>query len=169
MTRLLVAVAAAATGFALAGCSGGAAPEAPAPKPENALAGFDPCKVDLQNFGASAPGEPVDQGVGEQGCEYDAEGMTVAVYKGETNDFKYWEQRRGNLAVFEPNQVGSHQGIKQIANGSVGQGVCNQAIMVGSGSVSVQVNNSASNEQSDDATCAKALEIANAIEPSLPQ
>lgn len=168
-TRFVAAVAVVAAGSVLAGCSGGgSAGQDGQPAPQNLLAGFDPCKVEPQALGASAPGEPVDDGTGEQGCEYDAGDSIVAVYKGETDSLQYWEGQRDRFGVFEPNQVGTRKGIKQISKGAVGQGICSQVIEVGSGSVSVQVNSS-SNQPSDDASCAKAMEIAQAVEPSLPK
>ncbi|WP_406688639.1 DUF3558 family protein [Saccharopolyspora sp. ID03-671] len=168
-TRFVAAVAVVAAGSVLAGCSGGgSAGETGQPAPQNVLAGFDPCKVDPQALGATAPGEPVDDGSGEQGCEFEAGDAIVAVYKGENDSLQFWEGQRDRFGVFEPNQVGARKGIKQVSKGAVGQGICNQVIEVGSGSVSVQVNNSG-NEPNDDATCAKAMEIAQAVEPTLPK
>lgn len=174
-TRFVVAAAGAAAGLLLAGCSGGGGDATPTkqPEPKNVLANVDPCTVltteDVQAFGVNEAGKPVDQGIGEQGCRYNAGDFRFTLYKGEKDSLSYWEGQRSKFGVFEPNQVGSRQGIKQITNGSVGQGICNQVIEVGSGSVTVQVGYDADKIQSDDATCAKAMEIAQVVEPKLPK
>ncbi|WP_223839753.1 DUF3558 family protein [Saccharopolyspora pogona] len=161
---------------ALAGCNSPSGKEAPSENAEPtkpSLASFDPCTAltpeKLQAQGLSAPGKPVDQGIGESGCEFDGSEFLLSVLKGEKSSLSYWEGRRANMGVFERNQVGSRQGIKMISAGSVGQGICSQVIEASSGSVSVQVTYSADKIQSDDATCAKAMEIAQVVEPKLPQ
>ncbi|SFS43734.1 Protein of unknown function [Saccharopolyspora flava] len=167
-------VTAAAAALLLAGCSGGSETGgAPAPAPENKLAGFDPCTVlsdsELQAFGASGPGEPVDQGVGEPGCDFDAGDYILTVYKAEGNGLDYWEGQRSKFGIFEPNKVGSSNGIKAVTSGSQGQGICRQIIEAGGGTVSVSVGYSADKIPSDDATCTKAMEIAQVVEPKLPK
>lgn len=168
-TRFVAAVAVVAAGSVLAGCSGGGSGgQAGQPAPQNVLAGFDPCTIEPQALGAASPGEPVDDGSGEQGCEFDADDSIVAVYKGENDSLQFWEGQRDRFGVFEPNQVGGRKGIKQISKGASGRGICSQVLEVGSGSVSVQVNSS-SDQPNDEATCAKAMEIAQAVEPKLPK
>ncbi|MGW1680020.1 DUF3558 family protein [Saccharopolyspora sp. NPDC002376] len=174
-TRLVVASVGAAAGVLLAGCSnpGGDVSPTKQPEPSNVLASLDPCKVlssgDLTPLGVTEPGEPVDQGIGEQGCSYDAGDFKFRLYKGETDSLSYWEGQRDKFGVFESNQVGSRSGIKQVTKGSMGHGVCNQVIEVGSGSVSIQVGYDSDKIESDDATCAKAMEIAQVVEPKLPK
>ncbi|GAB3294930.1 hypothetical protein GCM10027563_35940 [Parasphingorhabdus pacifica] len=130
---------------------------------------FDPCKVfsdaELQRYGVTEPGELVDQGLGEQGCDYSADGFLVTVYKGEEQDAEYWQGRRDNFDVFESNQVGAHQGISMVT--SAGEGVCSQMIESGGGSVSVSVTLDSDKIEGND-PCAKAMEIAELIEPKLP-
>ncbi|MGW1679055.1 DUF3558 family protein [Saccharopolyspora sp. NPDC002376] len=173
--RLVVAATGVAAGLVLAGCSTPVGDVTPTKQQEspNVLAGVDPCKIlsaeDVQAFGVSDPGEPVDQGIGEQGCDYSADDLAFTVYKAEDHDRGYYESRKDNIAVYEPNKVGSRDGIKQITKGSTGQGVCNQVIEVGSGSALVQVSYSADKIPSDDETCAKAMEIAKVVESKLPK
>ncbi|GAA4620621.1 DUF3558 family protein [Saccharopolyspora hordei] len=174
-TRLAVAVAGTAAGLLLAGCAsgGGNDGQTTAPEQKNVLANVDPCNVlsadELQQLGVTEPGEPVDQGVGEQGCDFDADSYAFAIYKGENDSLAYWKGQRDNFAIFEENKVGSRNGIKQVTKGAVGQSTCNQVIEVGSGSVTVQFGFDADNKQSDEATCAKAMEIAQLVEPKLPK
>ncbi|MEU6262143.1 DUF3558 family protein [Saccharopolyspora shandongensis] len=175
-TRIATTAILAGAVVALAGCSGPDGKETPSKSAEptsSGLASFDPCTAlapeKLQAQGLNAPGDPVDQGIGESGCEFDGSEFLLSVLKGENSSLSYWEGRRANMGVFEPNQVGSRPGIKMISAGSVGQGICSQVIEAGNGSVSVQVTYSANKKQSDDATCAKALEIAQVVEPKLPK
>lgn len=178
-TRFTAAAVGAAAGLLLAGCSASDNTASQTPSTQNAeqssLAGFDPCSVlsqpELQHYGVSQPGEPVDQGIGEPGCSFKADGgaYLLTIYKAEKSDRTYWEQRRGNFGVFESNQVGSHQGIKAIEHGAVGQGGCRQIIESGGGSVSVDITFRSDKIESDDATCAKAMEIAQVVEPKLPK
>ncbi|WP_170210256.1 DUF3558 family protein [Saccharopolyspora antimicrobica] len=177
-TRLAVAVVGTAVGLLLAGCStggagGGSVEPTTAPEPENVLASVDPCTVlspdELQQLGVTEPGEPVDQGIGEVGCDFDADGFAFAIYKGETDSIDYWHGQRDKFAIFEENKVGSRNGIKQVTKGAVGQSLCSQVIEVGSGSVSVQFGYDADKKQSDEATCAKAMEVAEVVEPKLPK
>jgi len=93
----------------------------------------------------------------------------LTIYKAEGNDLAYWEGRKGNFSVFERNQVGSHDGIKGMAAGSEGTGMCRQIIAAGGGSVSVAVAYEAGESPGDDAACAKAMEIAQVVEKKLPQ
>ncbi|TDD89736.1 DUF3558 domain-containing protein [Saccharopolyspora karakumensis] len=164
-------------GFAVTvgGCSsagGGAQQGAPEPA-LNVLASVDPCQVlgeqDLQALGVSAPGEPLDQGIGEKACEFSGDALDLSVVKGEQSSLAYWEGRRSNMAVFETNKVGQRDGAKMISTASVGNGVCSQAIFVGQGSVSIQVTTSSASYQNDEATCAKAMEIAQVAEKKLPK
>ncbi|WP_344680109.1 DUF3558 domain-containing protein [Saccharopolyspora taberi] len=160
-------------GLLVAGCTGGGEQSPPPPTSENGLASFDPCagvpQEVLQSIGATEPGEPVDQGIGEQGCEFSGSELVLAVYKGQSATLEYWEGQRGNFAVFEPNQVGSRKGIKQITKASSGSGsLCTQVVEAGGGSISVQVNLDADKVEGND-PCAKALEIAQRIEPKLPK
>lgn len=124
---------------------------------------------ELQQFGVTEPGEPVDQGIGEQGCDFDTDTSGFTIYKGETDSIAYWQGQRDKFAIFEENKVGSSNGIKQVTKGAVGQSLCSQVIEVGSGSVSVQFGYDADKKQSDEATCAKAMEIAQVVETKLPK
>lgn len=160
-------------GLLLAGCSGGEISSAPVPASTNVLADVDPCALlsaeELQSYGVAGPGEPVDQGIGEQGCDYFGDAFQFAIYKGEDDSLSYWEGQRDKFGVFEGNQVGSRSGIKQITKGAIGQRICNQVIEVGSGSVTVQVGYKAGRAADDEEACTKAMEIANVIEPKLPK
>ena len=157
-----------------AGCTGGdggATPPPSEPPRQDALAAFDPCTTfspeQLQSYGATDPGEAVDQGIGEPGCDFEAEGFLLTVYKAPGRGIDYWEGRRANFSRFDSNQVGSRQGVTAITAGSEGQGLCRQILESGGGTVSVAVKYDADNIQGND-PCAKALEIAQQIEPKLP-
>ncbi|MGI8309121.1 DUF3558 family protein [Saccharopolyspora hattusasensis] len=173
--RFGAAAALAAAGLLAAGCSGGTAPK-PEPSTEpttsNALASFDPCTAltptEIRSFGAAPEGKPNDLGIGEVGCDYMGEDFEFGVLKAGKSDEAYWQQRRNSFDAFTPNQVGSHSGFAGIALSGKGQGVCRQMMYVGSGSVIVDITYSADKIQSDDATCAKAMEIAQVVEPKLP-
>lgn len=174
MTGALVAA-----GLLLAGCGGPGGSNSPSTTEQSqsakppALARVDPCTVvpldELKTFGVTGSGEVVDQGIGEPGCDFNAGDFLLTIYKADDSDLAYWQSRRDNFGIFEPNKVGSHDGIKAVTSGSVGQGLCRQIMAAGGGSVSVAIKYDADKIQSDDATCAKALEIARVVEPKLPK
>lgn len=171
-TRSAAAVVLAATGLLVTGCAGVGGNE-PAPAPPagpSPLVGFDPCTAfspeELQAQGFDAKGEPVDQGVGEVGCDFESEEILLTLLKAENSDMSYWEGRRASFDEFTPNQVGAHQGIRGVAAGGQGHGVCRQIILSGGGSVVSQVTHS-SGTASDP--CADAMKIAQQIEPKLPK
>ena len=176
MRKSRIAVAGAlAAGALLAGC--GATGGSPAPSEQPAgpspLAAMDPCNVvpanELQRLGVTEPGEAVDEGIGEPGCDFSAEDYLLTIYKAEKNDLAYWEGQKGKFGIFEPNQVGSHKGIKAVLTGSMGSGLCRQIVETGGGSVSVAVKYNSDKNPGDEATCAKAMEIAQVVEPGLPK
>ncbi|SEG95447.1 Protein of unknown function [Saccharopolyspora kobensis] len=137
------------------------------------MAGFDPCTAlsesDLQSYGVTKPGEPVDQGIGETGCDFKTDDFLLTVYKSDESDMAYWEGRKDRFGIFETNRVGSHEGIKTATKGSAGLGMCTQIVLAGSGSISVQINYSSDKNQGNDVACAKAMEIAQVVEPKLPK
>ncbi|QUH06460.1 DUF3558 domain-containing protein [Saccharopolyspora erythraea] len=173
-TRTTVAAVLASAGLLLAGCGGpsaGPTPTSDGPQ-ESGLANFDPCTAlsaeQLQAQGIEAPGEPVDQGIGEVGCDFDGQEMVLTLLKADGRNLSYWEERRSNFDKFDKNQVASRQGISGIAAGGMGQGVCRQILEAGGGSIIAQVTYSSDAVQGND-PCAKALEIAQQIEPKLPK
>ncbi|WP_433870273.1 DUF3558 family protein [Saccharopolyspora sp. CA-218241] len=173
--KVSITLTAAAAGLLLAGCSGGSsAPEGNPPSSEatNVLQNFDPCTVltpeEIQSFGASPEGEPSDLGLGETGCDFDGEVFDFGILKAPESDQAYWEGQKNNFDRFEPNQVGSHAGFSGISTGGAGQGVCSQMMYVGSGTVTVDVTYRSDTMAGAD-PCAKAMEIAQAVEPKLPQ
>ncbi|GAA0510065.1 hypothetical protein GCM10011581_42620 [Saccharopolyspora subtropica] len=177
-TRVTAVAALTVTGLLLGGCGGPRGAEAPSSTnqpPTNetsALASLDPCTVlpqaELQSIGVTKPGEFVDQGTGESGCDFNAGDFLLTIYKAEKDDLSYWRGQRDNFAVFEPNQVGSRNGIKAVTKGSEGQGLCRQIMESGGGSVSIAITYRADKIQGND-PCAKALEIARLVEPKLPK
>jgi hypothetical protein len=170
-TRTAAIAAFAATGgLLLAACGGSKGAPAPAPAAPSqsaALAGFDACKVmtqdDLQTFGfKSGDQTPVNQ-EGEVGCTWTGDQFTLTLTK--SNDgLSKWESQRGNFAQLQPNQVGSRKGLSGIVAGGQGNGVCREMVDAGGGSVIVQLDNFNSGDP-----CAKALDIAQKIEPRLPK
>ncbi|WP_460955263.1 DUF3558 domain-containing protein [Parasphingorhabdus pacifica] len=174
-TRSATAAVLVIAGLLLSGCAGGTGDDANAPTTEPAepspLASFDPCGAVppevLQANELESAGEPVDQGIEEPGCRHRGDVLYLTVYKAEQKGLDYWEQRRSNFGVFQPNQVGERQGIQVVNTGSQGQGICNQIIEVGGGSVSVHVKYRADKIEGND-PCTKATEIAQLIEPKLP-
>ncbi len=170
----VAAIFLAGVAVAVAGCGSSSDGQQGAPEPApNALASVDPCQIlepsELRAQGLNGPGEPLDQGIGEKICEYSGETFDLSVIKGEQSSKQYWETRRGNMGVYEPNTVGAREGLEMISKTAVGNGVCSQAIFAGQGSVSVQVTTAADKYENDDATCAKAMEIAQVVEPKLPK
>lgn len=171
-TRLLTPVVLAGIAVAIAGCGSGSGGQATPEPPANLLASVDPCQSlgapELQAQGA-APGEPTEGGVGETACDFSGDAFDITVLKGDQQSMAYWDGQRSNMGVFEQNKVGQSDGVKMISRSGVGQGVCSQAIVVGQGSVSVQVTYDSDKNPGDEATCAKAMEIAQAVEPKLPK
>ncbi|GAB3676898.1 hypothetical protein GCM10027597_16920 [Saccharopolyspora tripterygii] len=173
-TRSGVAAALAAGGLLIAGCSGSGSSGAPAPEPTpDLLTSFDPCSVlspeEIQSFGASPEGEPADQELGEAGCDFKGGDFNFGVLKAGDGNEAYWQGQRAQFDKFMPNQVGDRAGFSGISAGGAGQGVCSQFIYVGKGSVIVDVTYRSDKVQGDEATCAKALEIAQVVEPKLPK
>lgn len=165
----------AATALLIAGCSGGqGTPGQPTEAPDsNALKTFDPCTAlsadQIQSFGASPQGEPVDPDLGGPGCDYEGPEFQFGVMEGEGQGEQYWQGQQGQFDQFTPNQVGSLKGFTGIALSGKGQGVCAQTLYVGSGSVTVDVTYRSDNMPSDEETCAKATEIAQAVSAKLPK
>ncbi len=171
-TRTGAATLIAATGLLLAGCSGGSN-GAPAPEPApDVLSGIDPCTVlspdEIQSFGASPQGEPADQGLGEAGCDYKGGDFNFGILKASTGDEAYWQSQRAQFDKFAPNQIGDKPGFSGISAGGAGQGVCSQFIYAGKGSLIVDVTYRSDKMPGDEATCAKAMEIAQRVEAKLP-
>lgn len=161
-------------GLFLAGCSGSGSSGAPAPEPEaDLLAGFDPCTVlspeEIQSFGASPQGEPADQGLGEAGCDFKGGDFNFGLLKASDGNEAYWQGQRSQFDKFTPNQVSDRAGFSGISAGGAGQGVCSQFMYVGKGSVIVDVTYRSDKMPGDEATCAKAMEIAQVVEPKLPK
>jgi Protein of unknown function (DUF3558) len=164
-----IAALAAAGGFLLAACGGSkGAPVPPptAPQSSAALVGFDACKVltsdELQAYGVkSDEQDPLNQ-QGDVGCTWPGKPFSLGLAKS-NNGLSYW-QSQGNFAQVHPNQVGARNGLSGIVNGSQGQGDCEEIVDAGGGSVTVQVGDFKSGDP-----CAKALEIAQKIEPKLPK
>lgn len=165
----------AATALLIAGCSGGqSTPGQPTGEVDSgALKSFDPCTAlspdQVQTFGASVPGQPSDLGTGEVGCDFQGEDLEFGVLKAETNGEAFWQGQRDQFDQFTPNQVGSHSGFAGIAIGGKGLGGCRQIMYVGSGSVIVDITYSSDQMPSDEETCGKAKEIAQAVETKLPK
>lgn len=174
-TRSAVLAALAASGLLLAGCGGGAQGGSPAPASPtpSALVNFDPCTAltpeELQANGVAPQGKPVDQGVGEVGCEFEGEEVLLTVLKAEQRDLAQWQENQSNFDEFELNQVGSHQGARGIAAGGTGQGVCNQLIEAGDGTVDVVITYMSAQGLEAKDPCADAMKVAQQIEPKLPK
>ncbi|RKT84056.1 Protein of unknown function [Saccharopolyspora antimicrobica] len=174
-TPVTAAAALALTGLLLSGCAT-ADSDAPASEAEPlvgpSLAGFDPCSAlsqsDLQHVGVTQPGEQVDEN-GEIGCDFRGDDeFLLRISKAETTDLASWERQRGVFSSFEPNAVGAREGISAVPAGAPEFSWCRQIIAVGDGSVSVEIKYNADTGRADPETCAKALDIAQVLEPALP-
>lgn len=174
-TPVTAAAAVVLTGLLLTGCAT-SEDDAPAPEEEPlvgpTLAGFDPCAVlsqsDLQHVGVTAPGEQADEN-GEVGCNFRGDDeFLLRISKAETTDLDAWQQQRGGFSSFEPNTVGTRPGISAVPSGSPEFSWCRQIVAAGEGSVSVELKYNADTGPADPETCAKALEIAQVLEPNLP-
>jgi hypothetical protein len=166
-----IAAIAAASGLVLAACGGSkgaSAPASAAPSQSAAFAGFDACKVmtsdELQAYGLKLDEhEPVNQ-QGDAGCNWPGGQFGLSLSKS-NHDLSYWESaKRGNFAQLQPNQVGSRRGLSGVVAGGQGNGTCEEIVDAGGGSVTVQIADFTSGDP-----CAKALEIAQKIEPKLPK
>ncbi|MDA3645832.1 DUF3558 domain-containing protein [Saccharopolyspora indica] len=172
-TPVTAAAALALAGLLLSGCAGGDAPTSEAePLVGPSLAGFDPCSAlsqsDLQHVGVTEPGEQVDEN-GEIGCDFRGDDeFLLRISKAETTDLAGWERQRGVFSSFEPNSVGARRGISAVPAGAPEFSWCRQIIAVGDGSVSVEIKYNADTGRADPETCAKALDIAQVLEPALP-
>ncbi|WP_211212896.1 DUF3558 domain-containing protein [Actinopolyspora mortivallis] len=166
----------AAVGMLLAGCGGGpdseTHPTASAPPSEPTLANFDPCTAltptELDQVGIEDSGERVDNEYGSSGCDFPAENFLFTIYKNSGEDMSTWDSRRNNFAEYERNRVGDRAGRSAVVNGAQGQGLCRQIMAAAQGSVSVVVKYDADQIQGND-PCTKAKEIAETIEPRLPE
>lgn len=162
-------------GLLLAGCAA-AGSDTPSSEAEPlvgpSLAGFDPCSAlsqsDLQHVGVTQPGEQVDEN-GEVGCDFRGDDeFLLRLSKAETTGLAGWEQQRGGFSSFEPNTVGAREGISAVPADEPEFSWCRQIIAVGEGSVSVEIKYNADTGRADPETCAKALDIAQVLEPALP-
>ncbi|MFC7341748.1 hypothetical protein [Saccharopolyspora griseoalba] len=140
-------------------------------QPPGSLAGVDPCLVmseaDLLPYGVVGPGQPADDGAGP-GCrfahpEYE---LTIAVHEG--RNLEYWQDRREEVGLFQENGLGKHKALKLIMADQIGRSRCNQALVVGSGSLNVRVDYHPGTKSDDYSACKTAWDIAVPIEGRLP-
>lgn len=141
------------------------------PEPPGSLAGVDACTVLSEEelmvmFGLPSPGEPVREG-GGSGCRFEHPEFQVAITKHEDKSLQYWQEHRADVGLFQEAEIGQHKVLKLIPEESIGELVCNQSVIVGSGSINVEVAyapEALEGTADADAACKKAWEIAWPIE-----
>jgi hypothetical protein len=140
-------------------------------QPPGSLAEVDPCAVmteaDLLPYGVVGPGQPVHDGAGP-GCrfEHPEYELTIAVHEG--RNLEYWQDHREQIGLFQENGLGKHKVLKLIPVDEIGRSRCNQAIVVGSGSLNVRVDYRPGTPSDDYSACKTAWDIAAPIEGRLP-
>lgn len=176
MRSLPAAAVLAASGLLLAGC--GAGGQAPAPTSEapnsSALASFDPCTAltpeELQSLGVDpSEKEPVDEGMGDVGCDFTGEEIILSITKAEQDDLASWKARSDNFDRLDPNTVAGREGLVGVTKGSTGKGVCRQIVGAGGSSVTTQVTFVDPNTGKTADPCAEATKAAEVLVPKLPQ
>lgn len=125
-----------------------------------------PCTLltpqELQQFGQPSPGTPHDA-AGETGCEFGGQpfGMTLS----KANDgLDYFTKHADKFVKVTKNPVNGRAGVQLLI--STDGSECSQVMAVGTGYVVVGV---VYNFGHTGDPCAKALEIAQVIEPRLPK
>ncbi|GAA2330726.1 hypothetical protein GCM10009854_01970 [Saccharopolyspora halophila] len=163
--------AAAVTAAAAAAVFSSCASTFESPEPPGSLAGADPCTVLsgeelMVMFGVPTPGEPVRDATGS-GCRFEHPEFQLAITKHEGRGLQYWQEHRADIGLFQEAQIGEHKVLKLIPEESIGQRVCNQSVVVGTGSINVQVAyapEALEGTADAAAACQKAWEIAWPIE-----
>lgn len=140
-------------------------------EPPGSLAGIDPCAVlpqgKLLTYGVVGPGRPVDDGAGP-GCRFEHPDYSLTIGVHEGRDLEYWQQHREQVGLFQENGMDKHKVLKLIPTERIGEHRCNQALIVGSGSLNVRVDYHPWAISDDYAACKTAWDIAAPIEDRLP-
>jgi len=166
MSRLISTVLSGVILFGTAaGCGGPAGQSAPSSTSTDAVKSVDACALltptELDKLGRKSPGKKVDQ-LGESGCRFDGDPYNLAIYRS-SDGIGFYDKRKDQYARFTTNKVGSRDGAQILISESGSE--CRQVVQSGAGSVAVVVIFKFG--QSGD-SCGQALQIAQQIEPRLP-
>ncbi|NHD18833.1 DUF3558 domain-containing protein [Actinopolyspora sp. BKK1] len=134
------------------------------------LESLDPCKMlseaELKSFGLELPGEPTEDLPWSPGCYYSGEPIVATLFK-DTRNTVSANAEKPNWVEFERLQINGRSGARAITKGTTKARLCNAMFNAGDGLIQVQVRETNPPDTLDE--CAKALEIAKKIEPTVPE
>ncbi|WP_033401502.1 DUF3558 domain-containing protein [Actinopolyspora mortivallis] len=137
---------------------------------EEVLASVDPCEVlsesELESFGLRGPGEPRSELPWKPGCYYEGSPINARLEKN-TRQTVASSERKDVWAEFERVEVNGRPGARAITKGATQARTCNVMFDAGRGTILVRAMESSLPDDLDE--CAKALEIAETVEPKVPE
>nr|WP_157405550.1 DUF3558 domain-containing protein [Actinopolyspora halophila] len=151
--------------------SGGASGETSGAKPSGeVLAGVDPCGIlsdaELNSFGLSTSGELTDTMPWRPKCYYEGEPVSLSISKN-TRHTVDSSEKRDAWAEFERLKVNGRSAARAITEGSTQSRACDVMFDAGQGMIQVRTQEIRLPDDVDE--CAKALEIAEKVEPNVPE
>ncbi|WP_223208096.1 DUF3558 family protein [Actinopolyspora erythraea] len=137
---------------------------------DEVLAGVDPCGLlsdeELKSFGLETRGEPRSELPWAPGCYYAGEPVTARLEKN-TRQTVASSEKRSVWASFDRTQVNGRAAASAVPNGATEARACVLMFDAGQGLIQVQTQEIRLPDDVDE--CAKALEIAEKVEPNVPE
>ncbi|NHD18832.1 DUF3558 domain-containing protein [Actinopolyspora sp. BKK1] len=136
----------------------------------NSLESLDPCKMlsdtELKSFGLEPTGEPNEDLPWRTGCGYEGDPISATLFK-DTRNTVSSNAEKSNWVEFERLQINGRSGARAITKGTTKARLCNAMFNAGDGLIQVQVRETNPPDTLDE--CAKGLELAKKIEPTVPE
>ncbi|SDR00660.1 DUF3558 family protein [Actinopolyspora saharensis] len=134
------------------------------------LENLDPCtmlsEAELKSFGLEPTGEPNNDLPWRPGCGYEGDPISATLFK-DTRNTVSSNAEKDVWAEFERLQVNGRSGARAITKGSTQARICNVMFNAGDGLIQVQASEDGLSDEIDE--CAKGLELAKKIEPTVPE
>nr|WP_246300169.1 DUF3558 domain-containing protein [Actinopolyspora biskrensis] len=151
--------------------SEGATEETSGAKPSGeVLAGVDPCGIlsdaELKSFGLKTEGKVTNSPPWAPGCQYQGDPVVASIRK-ETRDTVDSAAEKETWAEFERTEVNGRAGATAVTGGATQAGICSALFDAGQGMIQIQAQEFSRSDDLDE--CAKALEIAEKVEPNVPE
>ncbi|PRW65406.1 DUF3558 domain-containing protein [Actinopolyspora mortivallis] len=137
---------------------------------DEVLSEVTPCEMlppdTLRSFGLQVPGKPTDGLPWTPACDYTGDPVGVTLVKN-TRQTVASSEKKSTWASFDRITVNGRPGATAITKGSTQAQICNVLFDAGQGMIQVRAQESGRSDEIDE--CAKALEIAERIEPNVPE
>nr|WP_169336106.1 DUF3558 domain-containing protein [Actinopolyspora halophila] len=134
------------------------------------LAGVDPCGVlsdaELKSFGLKTEGEATNTPPWAPACQYQGDPVVASIHK-ETRDTVNSAEQKDVWAEFDRTEVNGRTAATAVTGGATQARLCSALFDAGQGMIQIQAHEVSSSDSLDE--CAKALEIAEKVEPNVPE